>query len=439
MNKRQASRWLHEQLPGWVESGLISAEAAEELRLHYPFDKGKTGLNPARLFLGLLGSLLIGAGIILLLAHNWQNLGRPARTILSLLPLLSAQVISCWVLWADKRGLAWRESCATFHSLSVAAAIALIAQTYHMPGAFDTFLLTWMLMSLPVVYLLNAVAPMMIYLAGIIVWAGAQQSTTGHALHFWILAVIAIPFIGHTVRHAPFSARTAFLRWAVLIAATSVVGILMENSIPALWIPLYTLLFGGFFLAGGISKEHRAQSGWIVPERHFGALAALTLCYFLSWREIWLDVVWQDAHFRTSADTVHVASDMVSSAVILGFWGLMFWMRRATLSFFDRIIVAAVPAVGISYFCAAVGTPLIASLMMNGYLLVVAMLMVAQGVREVRLALFNLGMLILSALILARFFDSDFSFIARGLVFIALGIIFLACNWLLSRRKEAVQ
>jgi len=47
-------------------------------------------------------------------------------------------------------------------------------------------------------------------------------------------------------------------------------------------------------------------------------------------------------------------------------------------------------------------------------------------------------MLVLMALILTRFFDSDYSFIAKGVVFIILGALFLGANLLLARRRKEV-
>ncbi len=45
-------------------------------------------------------------------------------------------------------------------------------------------------------------------------------------------------------------------------------------------------------------------------------------------------------------------------------------------------------------------------------------------------------MLMLAALIITRFFDSDLGFVVRGLAFIGVGIGFLAANVVLIRGKE---
>ena len=44
-------------------------------------------------------------------------------------------------------------------------------------------------------------------------------------------------------------------------------------------------------------------------------------------------------------------------------------------------------------------------------------------------------LLAVTALIVARFFDSDITFLLRGLLFIALGVAFLITNMAMLRRK----
>ena len=51
----------------------------------------------------------------------------------------------------------------------------------------------------------------------------------------------------------------------------------------------------------------------------------------------------------------------------------------------------------------------------------------------------NGGMLILAAVILARFFDADLGFIARGVAFIALGAGFLAVNVVMMQKRGAAK
>lgn len=75
----------------------------------------------------------------------------------------------------------------------------------------------------------------------------------------------------------------------------------------------------------------------------------------------------------------------------------------------------------------------------NVYLLVLSISRILIGVRSNNLGSLNIGMLILAALIIARFFDSDINFVVKGLVFIMVGIGFLVSNLVLIRKKGGAQ
>lgn len=132
MNKK-ALRWLYQELPELVGGGVISADAARKIREHYGEVEKGGGRRIALTVCGILGAVLIGAGIILILAHNWDDLSRPVRTMLSLAPLIVSQIIGLWILWTGRESAAWREGTAAFLTLLIGSSIALVGQTYHIP------------------------------------------------------------------------------------------------------------------------------------------------------------------------------------------------------------------------------------------------------------------------------------------------------------------
>jgi hypothetical protein len=74
----------------------------------------------------------------------------------------------------------------------------------------------------------------------------------------------------------------------------------------------------------------------------------------------------------------------------------------------------------------------------NVWLLSFGILTVFEGVRTQTLGRANLGLVSLGALIVARFFDTDMSFLGRGLIFIAFGIACFGVNvWMIRRARSA--
>ena len=74
VRNRWAIRWLRSQLPELVASGVITSENARAIDRHYEQDQPRS--NFAFVVLAALGSALVAAGIILLIAHNWDELSR---------------------------------------------------------------------------------------------------------------------------------------------------------------------------------------------------------------------------------------------------------------------------------------------------------------------------------------------------------------------------
>src|ERR1700733_353389 len=93
-------QWLHEELPTLVNEEVLTAEAAERMRRYYSGrESGARGRSRAVVLFSILGAALVGGGIILLLAHNWDQLSRVMRTVISFTPLVCAQVVAAWVMW----------------------------------------------------------------------------------------------------------------------------------------------------------------------------------------------------------------------------------------------------------------------------------------------------------------------------------------------------
>ena len=170
MNKGHVE-WLYGELADLVGKGVLPAESVEKVRQHYGELETGGGLRWAIVLFGILGGALIGAGILLLLAHNWDNLSRSVRAVISFLPLLTSLALAGFVLWKRPESTAWREGVGIFWALAIGATISLVAQTYHISGDFPTFILTWALAGLPIVYLLHCSTAAILFWFGATVWA----------------------------------------------------------------------------------------------------------------------------------------------------------------------------------------------------------------------------------------------------------------------------
>ena len=435
MSHNSYIRWLYQELPELVRSGTLAPEAAEKLKTHYGPPPAGAGRRVALTVCGILGATLIGGGIILLFAHNWSALSRSTRTVLALAPLLATHILTLWALATGRTSRVWRESTGMLVTLMLAAAIALVGQTYHIPGNLANFLLVWMLLTLPLIYLLEATVPALIYLPGITAWAGLAQVEYGHAVWFLPLLALVLPHLALVLRRDPYGSRATFLGWMLVICLFVATGESLEKILPGLWIIVYGALATGFYLAGRRWMA-AAPSTWRNPFASAGALGIVVIALLLTYDEFWNNVGWR--HWRTGwAYNWRVGT--LDYLILAGLSAVSTWMLLHTARRRDVLGLAfgaLLPVTVLGYLLASSGFEGPAIILCNAYLLALVLTITVTGLRENRTGLVNGGLLTLSTLIVARFFDEEFSFVMRGCAFIAIGIAFLIANVLMSRRGK---
>ncbi len=435
MSQKQI-RWLLGELPTLLNEGVINGAAADRLRQHYESAAGK-GRNWALTVFGILGGTLVGLGIILLLAHNWTDMSRAMRTALAFSPLVASLLLAGGILRSGNDSPACREGIGIFWMLSIGAAIALVAQTYHIPGDAGRFAMTWMLLSLPVVYLLNATGPALAYLAGMTFWAIDAQEGGGHAILFWPLAALVLPHTAAAARGNPYASRPAVLFWGISAALCVATGVTLEKVLPGLWIIIYASLFAGLYLAGEFWFG-AAPSFWQKPFQTVGSFGAVVLALLLTYEWPWEEIGWHywrhgaPYHGLAAALDYALAAALPVAAIVL----LASSVRRGKAG---AIFLGAMPILAVMGYALAARTGQEggAIALFNAFVLAIGIERLVHGFRARLIGTVNAGLLIVFALILLRFFDADLDFVFRGVVFVLLGIAFLAVNLVLARRKGA--
>jgi hypothetical protein len=207
--------------------------------------------------------------------------------------------------------------------------------------------------------------------------------------------------------------------------------------LPGLWIILYAGLFALMFLVGELWFRD-VDGFWSRPLRHFGAAGVLVLSFLLTFEWPWHEIGWSwyrerlhDSLWRAIPDAV-LGSVVPLAALTL----LAITVRRKTPLglLFGLVTILATVGYGISSLSETYAS---AAGLFDLYLLTVGVWLLVSGIRINKQGQMNVGLLTVTALILARFFDSDLSFLLRGLIFIVLGIAFLITNLVMLHRKGA--
>src|SRR4051794_21396988 len=241
---RRAVRWLQNELPALVAGGAISSENALAIERFYEGSANR-GRNFGLAMLACVGSALVAAGVILLVAHNWDEFSRPLRSAFAFLPLIAAQILSGFVLSRRDESKPWRESAAIFNVAAIGTAISIVSQTYQIHGSLANFVFVWMLLSLPLIYLLRTTLGAVVYLAGGVIWLFLREKSARdfNPLYFWLLFLLVIPYFAMLYRRASASRETTWV--AITLAAAAGVGLGFTADFTNA--NLGILAFAGFF------------------------------------------------------------------------------------------------------------------------------------------------------------------------------------------------
>jgi len=327
---------------------------------------------------------------------------------------------------ATRRSEAWREAIGGLWAIAVAASLALVSQTYHLPGSLESFLRGCLLLAFPIAYLLDAATPALLYLLALAGWVVGAGVGDGPLLYWPLLGLVA-PFVVGRVRRFPDTAATEMLGWAAAITVVAGIPGALTVLDDVLWGPL-TLSAGAALWALGLVAPGQR---WGRPFRIVGGLTALAMTFVLSYSNAWSHQASSSPYFApwTWLEVVEIVAVV---AVAIGLLALA--MRRQGA----EVVLpagAGVPVAWVALLLARQSGDQLAAVLMNVYLLALGVILIAQGLRAERLRRANIGTAIVGLLILLRFFDSDWGFLVRGVAFIAVGLGFLLVNSMLLRRR----
>src|SRR5688572_16480901 len=90
------SKQIVKELPDLIQARVIDEEIAQRIKDYYDKQPSQTA-NRLFVVFGILGALLVGMGIVLIVAHNWDDFPKVIKLIIGFLPLLIGQIVAAFV------------------------------------------------------------------------------------------------------------------------------------------------------------------------------------------------------------------------------------------------------------------------------------------------------------------------------------------------------
>ena len=444
------SRMLAE-IGKWAEEGLIDAATRDTLAARYAKEPNAKLRSTVLLS---IAALLVGLGVITVVAANWSFHSRFAKTASAFLPL--AACVALWIAGMRKnwKSRAFLEPLGVLWTASIVFAHALVGQIYQVSGRDDQFALSSALLALPVVYATRAFAPALAYFVGLFAWVCLRADLGANSQLYWVFAALALPAFAMIRRDSNNGARYAALAWCASLLSVAALGFTLEKVTPGLWMIIYSSAFAALLLGGECAKEEDAAVGGS-PMRTIGGVGLGVTLFLLTFQWPWEDIGWRanrwhkvdfaaQAYFDYAAVVLLPAISTALLAVI--------WRRRRRVSAANQErggwALAANTALGASPLAVALlyavfsqsamhGDAAAAATVMSLVFTVIAFVALLCGTAIGSLAVMNGGLAGLLALILAKFLMDEYPLTIKGLVFIATGAALFFGNWMTSKKRRA--
>jgi uncharacterized membrane protein len=427
---------LKGELRSWVEQGLMSDEASAQLTSIYKLDElGKESSRTLVAVIFTIGGLLLGGGVLSLVAANWEIIPTPLKVILLFAALIGFHLAGYWLRYQ-------RDSPRLGHALIFCgclvfgANIGLMAQIFNVSGEWHRGYAVWALGSLAMAWALRSWLIGLLALGLSFVWFAGfanELNESRAAAYPFLLSVFMLP-LGWVTR-----ARSLYLlTFLALIGALMMLSSIHTGLFGSSGYQILLAMVAGGFVSWAAGEYHRATV--TLPELGnpvavLGALTIAVCAYLGSFLGIWGDGAIDIQSLMRWWITPSVAAVIVGISLGIKAFGKM--------NNEQRIIF-----LGFSLACLMIGigvlignrSGLLAAALANLAALMLAAIGIRKGILEERRSAFWLGTLFLALLVLSRFLEYETSLLLKSLAFIVCGAMTIAAGIAYERRlrqKEA--
>jgi uncharacterized membrane protein len=440
---------LRKEAETWQAEGLIDPSVFHQLAQRYQFHTLETD-RQSRFVIILfgLGGLLLGLGIITLVAANWQGWSRGVRVALLLSLFIGVNSAGFWG-WQSPQPRWQRLGKGLFllGALILGANLGLMSQMFHQSGAVYELYLVWGIGVLAMAYglQLTGLAILAIGLIGLGYWWGLPNLfDPGETARFSIV-IQYVPLLA-TVLYLPL-AEVCQSQWVLVWGVVAVVSAFEVSVIRELSTIAPSFLAGGIVTAAialpplllwayyPLRIDIRLQFHAVTSRLAILFLAGV--CYLFSFYYIWRNLsVGRNEEAVLSHPAVFVQVMIFTSLTIYQWWRLGHRRNRPwRLELYSTLVALTTLLTGLVAGSAMAGFSLLnaawlPTVIYNALLFFLAIALIRQGLnQEIRLQ-FWAGLLFLSLQIFSRMLEYQTGLVLKAVIFFLCGLsIVVAGLW----------
>ena len=438
--KFNESGWLASRIRQWVEKGLISAEQADAI---LKTESDKTGPVKALTLLAALGAVCVAAGVVLVISYNWELIPRFFK--IAGLMILLALLAETAVRLSDERR-AFRTVCQILWLFLPLGGIGLYGQIYQLSGDVFKPLITWLVLTLPLIVLVQNTLVTFLHTAGLIaaIFAGTSDpgsvislvaadpawrrsgwsGTFGELVDNFGVALVLLPLLWTwAFLQAKRGLNDRSVAWVLLTCLIHVWILGAVHRTP------FTVHFApaSFLLVSSLCALFWGGRQMLLPAATAGrswGIALLSGIYYA------MTYLWHVPSERFTV--VNLAPVPRGALLALAAGGVL-----ALLATMPRIfkLILLLPLLLSAALWTDVSTRVIA-VIANAGLIGFALWLMCEGVRTANHKFINAGVALMGLLIVTRFIDYFGSLLRSGIAFIAVGLLFIGMAFALNMGRR---
>jgi uncharacterized membrane protein len=416
-------QWLIREIDLWVREGMVTEVQARAILGRYKTAEQASAWG--RIAFAVAGAVLIGLGVILLIAYNWDRIPKYSKLALIFLFLITAHGAALY----DRR-TAVRETLHVLGTMLFGAGIWLIAQIYHMNAHYPTGILVWGLGALALAWTLPSLAQALIAAVLLVLWSGFEfygfRNPTYAAP---LLVLIGLLPLAQVLKSRVLAyGGLAALLWMIFSVHSRSFGMLSLSFLCA----------AAALVAAALILQRNGRAPELASAAFFYGNALYFIMLFV--------LTFASGHGNGAPVFRDITRQLQGGAYMLvafGLWGVALWPFHDLRQRIDdgfRVDYLAVPLVLLLYLLRAFSILEIPSFVSwtvyNLLILFSAVLMMLQGFRTVNLRGAVMGAVLLSALAFARYTDLFHSLLARAGVFLLVGAMMIGIGIFFNRARR---
>ena len=427
--------WLGKQIDIWVAEGIVDQQIADLIRQRYP--AGKSSRSIAMIVFSAIGACVIGLGVILLFAYNWQDLSKYTKLAVIFGFLILSHSTGLVIYFRTERFKAVGESLTVLGTMLFGAGIWLIAQIYNIQEHFPNAFLFWGIGATLLAWTLPSISQAIIAAILFTIWAMAEGTSFGTPVPYIFPLLLSLFPLA-------YKKENSFLLTVLLVAISlSVIPVVAAYDDELILFSLLNL-FVLYVVAGVNHRKWSDLDEFGQTYRFLGLIGYYITLFFLCFKEVFGELVENKPLFSNTESILCWSIFFIPSLVGFGLVIRDVYFKKETLKYYSHDMLL-MPLQLIFYICYSVSIsryfewPGMA--VFNLIFLSHMLMMMAGGCSQLLAYKVVLGAIGLGALTFARFTDLFDSLLVRGVVFIVFGVIIFAQGffYVSSKKKKVLQ